>query len=427
MKYGTKTIKRGAALLAAALLLTLAGCTSSAGTGEPDYASYDLVVTAWDTPQQVLDAVRNAGVTPFQHFDGDSLLAPGDLAEMGEKVSVYLCEGSYEAGDGDFILTDGSCELTVTGAGAGKTVVNAGGNLRKNTGSGLSVSGGEKPVKLSGLTLQGFRYGVLIENASGVELQNVELAQNNFAGLRMEAATGCTVTGCTFSANGGPGAGDVGYGLSLDDRSTGNTGTGNVYSGNGNANAVDYPSFWATSSDGGNSIELELEDGPAAVQPVMTDPVMEAQNARPGPDALRYEMEQGGCVGAGIADGDKMEAPSEGQYVYLFDGTITLRIDVPEAGSYRLFVVGGSDDGNDKCDYIQVNGGPQYLTSFPGEEQGVWQLCQPGTEFWSNGVLLPLVPTEGFALNEGENEIVITANWGYSVYDCIYIEKIQEN
>ena len=74
-----------------------------------------------------------------------------------------------------------------------------------------------------------------------------------------------------------------------------------------------------------------------------------------------------------------------------------------------------------------MNGGPQYLTSFPGEEQGVWQLCQPGTEFWSNGVLLPLVPTEGFALNEGENEIVITANWGYSVYDCIYIEKIQEN
>ena len=55
------------------------------------------------------------------------------------------------------------------------------------------------------------------------------------------------------------------------------------------------------------------------------------------------------------------------------------------------------------------------------------QTCQPGTEFWSNGVLLPLVPTEGFALNEGENEIVITANWGYSVYDCIYIEKIQEN
>ena len=30
-------------------------------------------------------------------------------------------------------------------------------------------------------------------------------------------------------------------------------------------------------------------------------------------------------------------------------------------------------------------------------------------------------------VSRGENEIVITANWGYSAYDCIYIEKIQEN
>ena len=119
-----------------------------------------------------------------------------------------------------------------------------------------------------------------------------------------------------------------------------------------------------------------------------------------------------------------MAEASAGKYVFLFDGTLTMRINVPQAGNYRLFIVGGSDDGNNKCDYIQVNGGPTYLTSYLGKYRGEWALSQPGTEAWMNNELVPQTPAEGFQLNEGENVITVTANWGYSAYDCIYIEKI---
>ena len=420
MKRTGLKICLSAALLAG--LAALAGCGRTQTAGG-DYASYSMVVAAWDTPQEVRAQVQAAGVTPYEYFDGDTLLTPGEIAQLGEKPTVCLLEGTYEAGEGDFILADGTSELTVVGAGAGKTLIVGGGGLRENTGAGLAVRGGSAAVTLSGATVQGFAWGVQVENASNVTLRDVELTQNRFAGVQLAGARDCKLENCAITGNGGPGQGETGYGLSLDGACAGNSGTGNTYEGNGNANKVDYPAFWSGPDQGDNAIQLA--GGQTGVQrPALHDPVLDAQNARPTENALRYEMEQGGFYGAGVADGGKMADPSEGGYAYLFDGTITLRIDVPEAGSYRLFVVGGSDDGGDKCDYVQVNGGERYLVAYQGDLEGRWQLCQPGTETWSNGVLTPTAPAEGFALNEGENVITITANWGYSVYDCLYIEKI---
>ena len=89
-----------------------------------------------------------------------------------------------------------------------------------------------------------------------------------------------------------------------------------------------------------------------------------------------------------------------------------------------MYVVGASDDGNNKCDYIQITEGTKYLTSFLGKNQGKWQLSQPGTEKWENDELHPQTPTDGFTFKEGQNEILITANWGYCMYDSIILEPV---
>ncbi|MDE6168466.1 MAG: hypothetical protein K2G28_08425, partial [Acetatifactor sp.] len=80
-----------------------------------------------------------------------------------------------------------------------------------------------------------------------------------------------------------------------------------------------------------------------------------------------------------------------------------------------------------KCDKFSINGGQEYLTSFPWQGEAAWQLSQPGLEVWTNNVLTPEAPVEGFWFNEGENMITVTANWGYCCYDCVYLDKIEGN
>lgn len=410
------------AVLATALLLSLlGGCGQSGGFS---YKNYDLVVTAWDTPSEVLEEVRQSGVKTLDYFDGDTLLMPDELSALGRSVSVYLCEGNYQAGDGGFILTDGSVELTVTGAGTDKTIITADGGLRENMGAAVEVQGSGKPVTLEGMTLQGFRYGVLVENSSSVTLRQLQLTGHHYAGIALRSAQDCVVENCVLESNGASGAGETGYGLSLDAACSNITGSGNTYRNNANGNILDYPAFWSSADQQGNTLALTMEYDLAGEEPILIDPVLDSLNARPGAQALRYEMEKGGLTGASTVEQGNMEAGSEGSYVFLFDGSITLKILVPEAGNYRLFVVGGSDDGNNKCDFVQVNGGEKYLTSYPGDGKGSWQLSQPGTEFWTNNVLMPQPPTEGFAFQAGENTVTISANWGYCAYDCIYLEKI---
>ncbi|MBD5102029.1 MAG: hypothetical protein HDT27_04900 [Subdoligranulum sp.] len=415
------------ALLAVCLLLTGAGGCGAreAAEAEPlSYPDYSMVVTSWDTPREVLDELAQAGVTPVEYYGDTPLLLSAGAAALGETASIYLCEGTYEVGSGDFIQTDASVELTIVGAGMDKTLIVADPGLRDNLGAAVSVTGGTRRVTVRDLSAQGFRCGVEVKNAANVRMERLLLKDNVFAGVRLAGAAGCSIEGCTLEGNGRPAAQDDGWGLSLDAASSGNTGKDNLYRNNGNRNAVDFPAIWADYTSNRNEIGLELvyDIDPAVI--TLTDPIQAAKNARPGETALRYEFEDGGYTGASEVSEGNMAGASAGKYVFLFDGTLTMRVDVPQAGNYRLFIVGGSDDGNNKCDYVQVNGGPAYLTSYPGKDQGEWRLSQPGTEAWANSELTPQTPAEGFPFGEGENVITITANWGYCAYDCVYLEMI---
>ena len=392
------------------------------------YDGYTLVVTAWDTPTAVLEELNQQGIAYTEYYDG-ALLLREETAALGQTASVYLCEGTYEVDEGDFIQTDGTVKLTVLGAGQGKTRILAQNGLRQNRGVAIHITGdGGSTVTVRDLTIEGFQVGVKVKNASNVVLEDLLLRENHFAGVELEGARGCAINRCTFEENGAPCAGDTGFGLVLDAQSGENTGEENIYTNNGNQNAVDCPSLWDGYTDNDNSIALECSYTLSTEMPVLVDPAIEAQNARPGPNALRYELENAG-YGDGVeeATAGEMPAASDGKYVKLLSGTLTLRIDVPEAGYYRLFVVGGSYDGNSKCDRVSVNDGPEYFTSYPASGAYEWQLSQPGLERWTNNVLTPQAPAEGFVFQKGENVITITANWGYCAYDCVYLEPIGES
>lgn len=417
------------------LICLLAGCggpedgndadkPETNGTGEEGYAAYTMVVTAWDTPGEVIEELKSLGVEYTEYYDG-SLLLWEETAALGEKASIYLCEGTYEVDAGDFIQADGTNEVLIQGAGADKTVIRAYSGIRVNRGAAVNITGeGGETVTVKDLSVSGFEVGIQIRDAKGVTLDNLFLTQNRFAGIRLVRAADCRINRCLIQENGEPERGDAGYGLMLDAECYGNSGSGNGYLNNGNRNAVDCPSLWSGYTDNGNEILLAEDYTLAAGTKTLRDPAIESQNARPGADSLRFEAEEGGYYGAAIVSGGKMPEASGGTYAVLHDGALFFRVNVPEEGYYRLFVVGGSDDGNSKCDKVSVNGGTEYLVSFPWQGEMQWQLSQPGLETWKDDVLTPEPPAEGFWFNEGENMITVAANWGYCAYDCVYLEKI---
>lgn len=426
-----KVTAAAAAILACLMLaLLLAGCDSGQATpgGGGSYAAYDIVFVSWDTPREVLDELAAQGVEPVEYTSGAAVTpaTPG----LSAKPAVYLCEGTYEADLGSFIRADGSMPLTVTGAGADKTVIIGGGGLRNNVGAAIDLAGSEAApvagVAVQGLTLQGFAYGARVRHGSSVTFKEVVFSQNLLAGISFESTTGCTVQDCVIEENGKPYTDDTGYGISLQYGSNGIAGSGNTYRNNANGNIVDYPGPQDSLLPVGNSIELATEYTLVREVKPVVDPIEAAMNAKPGEDDLLYELESAVLTGAAVSTSTaKVEAYSGGGYVFLFDGSITLTVDLPRAGRYRLLVVGTPDEGNNKCDYVQVNDGPRYLTSFLGRKQGQWQTSQPGTENWVNNTLMPQPPLDGWEFNEGVNTITITANWGYCAYDCIYLQEIE--
>lgn len=417
------------------LVCLLAGCGGPEGGDVPDeqgtkdaekesYGAYTMVVTAWDTPGEVIEELKSLGVEYTEYYDG-SLLLWEETAALGEEASIYLCQGTYEVDAGDFIQADGTNQVTIRGAGADKTVIRANSGIRRNRGAAVNITGtGGETVTVKDLSVSGFEVGIQIRDARGVTLDNLFLTQNRFAGIRLVRAADCRINRCLIQENGEPERGDVGYGLMLDAESYGNSGSGNGYLNNGNRNAVDCPSLWSDYTDNGNEILLAEDYTLAAGTKKLMDPVLEAQNARPGADSLRFEAEEGGYYGAAIVSGGKMPEASGGKYAVLYDGALFFRVNVPEEGYYRLFVVGGSEDGGSKCDRVSVNGGTEYLVSFPWQGEAQWQLSQPGLEVWKENVLMPEPPAEGFWFGQGENMITIAANWGYCAYDCVYLEKI---
>lgn len=427
-------IKRWILLIIICIFL-LAGCASEGGTvgGENgdtavedkvDFGSYNLIVITWDTPQEVIDELESGGYPYTKYYDG-MLLSEEETAALGEHAGIYLCEGVYEVDAGSFIRTDCSGEVLIQGAGSDKTILRAYDSVRKNQGVAVKVTGtGQGSVTMRDFQISGFQVGIQMEHVTGALLENLLLEKNRHAGIQLNAVTGSRIDGCTIRENGEPGYGDIGYGLMLDGECFGNSGKENSYLNNGNYNAVDYPCLWTGYTDNDNSIEMTAEYTLTPGMPVLRDPDVEARNARPGEDSLRYEAEEGGYYGASVVEEGKMPEASGGQYMFLADGALFFRVNVPKEGYYRLFAVGGSDDGNSKCDKISVNGGQEYLLSFPWQGSAQWQLSQPGLEAWTDNVLTPEVPAEGFWFQEGENMITVVANWGYCAYDCIYLEEI---
>lgn len=153
------------------------------------------------------------------------------------------------------------------------------------------------------------------------------------------------------------------------------------------------------------------------------------QDPKAVPGTLRYEMEDFPLVGntALINESALFQSFGGTGYVFLFDQKIAMDLYVPTSGRYKVLIVGGSDDGNNKCDYVSINGGDQYLTSYLGENKGVFKACEPGTENWVNNALAPLAPEKGYTLKSGKNTLEIAANWGYCCYDSVILIPLELN
>ena len=395
------------------------------------FTGYTHVVVASDTPDETLAELEQYGIQPIVYEDDDTLFAPGNpwyLAKMGEASKIYLCEGTYELENGSFMILDAETPVTVSGEGKEKTRIVGSSDTRENKAAAFHIlSGEDNPVTgavIENLSISGFEYGVRVEYGREIGLKNLNIEKNYFVGVSLENAQDCVITDCDLVENGRPDGADTGYGLSILYASTGNTGSGNQYKNNANKNAVDFLERGKETEPPGNSIALEKVYDLDRTEKPIQDP----DNIQPTENAIRVEMETGEIDGKGAVILDKAEKvdPFTGDgYVFLFNTTIRLKVDVPETGNYRLFIVGTSDDGNNKCDYVQVNGGDKYLTSYLGKNQGEWTYSQPGTEVWENNELHPKAPDDGFALQAGENEILITANWGYCCYDAVILEPIE--
>lgn len=140
-------------------------------------------------------------------------------------------------------------------------------------------------------------------------------------------------------------------------------------------------------------------------------------------NAMRFEAETGvmeGNTSIVGQDGNMKNFTGDG-YVFLFDSKFTVEVTAPQAGQYDVYIIGAGDDGNNKCDYVKINGSESVLTSYLGKDKGVWTASYPGTEEWKDNVLVPAAPENGYTLKAGKNTIEITANWGYSCYDAVVI------
>ena len=117
---------------------------------------------------------------------------------------------------------------------------------------------------------------------------------------------------------------------------------------------------------------------------------------------------------------DDANASSE-KYINIAYGTLYMNINVPTAGKYDLKIFGSTNDENtSKCDYVSVNGKDIGLVAYPKTSFGSWTECEPGAENWVDGEIKP-IPAESIELNEGENLVVIRANWGKTNYDKLVL------
>ena len=168
-----------------------------------------------------------------------------------------------------------------------------------------------------------------------------------------------------------------------------------------------------------------LEDALEAIEEAYNDFV---QQPEIDGDKLTYEAEICKLVGSTsvVTSTSPISSFSGDGYVYLFDGSFVMYIDVPDAGKYQLFVTSANSDNGARCDYLSINGGADYLIATPETAINAWASSQPGTEFWDGSVLKPKAPEGGFDFIEGVNTIKISASWGYCAYDKIVLIPVEE-
>lgn len=398
------------------------------------YTGYDVVVVAKNTPDEVVAELEKYQIDYIEYKAGRILLGDGGMIDetvFHGEPKIYLCSGEYEAELGNFIRYTGKEPLTIHGDKDGKTVIAGGSKLYASDADGICIAGTlEQTLEQSvieNVAVEGFGCGVRLKYADKTVLRQVTFKENHENGLLFENTSDCDVSDCIFEENGNPLTDDIGYGICLLYNSRNNV-VNAVYKNNGNQNAVDFPARPEKELPEDNTLNLKQEyDIKPSFVPVR-DSKEEAQIAKPTSKAQRFELEKAKIDNTGAVFSDStqnVEKFSGSGWVFLFNTKITLDFNVKEAGNYRIYVIGTSDDGNNKCDFFQVNGGEKYLTSFMGKSKGVWQTCQPGTESWENDELHPTALTDGFELKAGKNRIEITANWGYCCYDAILVEKIQ--
>ncbi|MDD4413090.1 MAG: right-handed parallel beta-helix repeat-containing protein [Oscillospiraceae bacterium] len=424
-----------AVIVAGVLIWLLVPWGEKAPVDRGKYTGYDVVVIAKDTPEAIRNELDAYQIEPIEYVKDRLLVGPGGLVpanRLDADPKIYLCEGTYNAGLGSFIKYTENHPLVITGDGKDKTIVTGGTSLYQNTATAIDLNAtNHKKIKnavIENLQISKFEYGIKVTYGENVQIRNVAVQENNFIGIVFERAYNCSLKNSEISLNGSPNSTDTGYGLSVLFDSKGNTTSNVEYKNNANQNAIDFVDRGEVETPKNNTISMKMVYDLKRKDIQIKDPLEEAQNAKPTAKSLRFECEKGQVdnTGAVVSTSTQKVKKYQGSgYVFLFNTKITMNVDIPVAGKYRVFVVGTSDDGNNKCDYFQVNGGTKYLTSYLGSTKGAWTMSQPGTEFWENNELHPVALTNGFEFNAGKNVIEITANWGYCAYDSVILEPIQ--
>ena len=184
------------------------------------------------------------------------------------------------------------------------------------------------------------------------------------------------------------------------------------------------PAGGFTFNTGVNTVKITTNWGSCAYDCVILVPEVSVPYTEN--DSLTYELETAALdffSGAYIVNHNDDFSDFGGfGYVFIENGQVQMKIDVPKAGKYKFFISSASALNDARCEYVSVNGGTQYLIASPSYD-GEWHSSQPGTQLWVDNVLTPAPPAEGFWFSEGVNTVDITANWGNCAYDSITLVR----
>lgn len=366
------------------------------------------VVVAQDTPQSVLARLEQDNIPYITYRENRALYGgsgENQLEALRAYDSIYLCEGTYNAASAPFlILGPDHANVRITGEGPDKTkIIGAPGSLSPAVelqGAGKRTVRG---VTVEGLFISGFQYGVYLNKAQEIKIQNNRFIRNSAAGLYFADASFCSVNDNELTENGG----DDGFGVMLLYHSVNNTGENNLYRNNGGGNVMDFPARGERQTPADNPISYTF----------LRDRSRKAKTM----ESVRAEAELGQLSGGASARWDNYSFPSfsGSGYVDLYGGSITLTPFVKTAGWYELSAGLGKTDSNNKCDLVIVNGDTYYTATAPNAPSFHFGSGAVGELAYQNGYVAPSRPSGGIWLREGKNTITIQANWGYASYDYV--------